>query len=389
MPSNGDGAEQSNDEATRQDSPPARSDSQPAAANTDMSSADGVRSNGGFYRPSLSAETTSTTAGNLDSAIEHMRQALNEVGKEETSNEERAKRMFRELVPSQNSIADERRKEYRYEYGPALFSNKDGCSCYCGKCSMSQDLSFIDMRTYLYTTPSTGETEVILTSNRLHFQALEANGAVLVPWTAFGSAHTQEHISEKCPPLRSNDDEDEDEDDNAPSHDLPVFHAFALSALPSLQTVNKHGLPPVRLVKGTAHKWTVKTLNAFMETPFDLNNVRFPPATLWPLAGAERNRLYRKFITHHQKYARCGNAKSDEFGDQVLKNAFKIYSILHMSPDIHQTDDLELDESLYLKKHITQPAGLIVPHGASQWACIARSVANSRVVQFNANFYEK
>ena len=88
MPSNGDGAEQSNDEATRQDSPPARSDSQPAAANTDMSSADGVRSNGGFYRPSLSAETTSTTAGNLDSAIEHMRQALNEVGKEETSNED-------------------------------------------------------------------------------------------------------------------------------------------------------------------------------------------------------------------------------------------------------------------------------------------------------------
>jgi hypothetical protein len=346
------------------------------------------RTNGGFFRPSVNAATTAQTTSTLDSAIEHMRQLLNVDGQQETSNAERARRMFLDLVPAQNLMADERRKEYKYEYGPALFSNKEGCSCFCGRCSMSQDLCFMDMRTYLYTTPGTGESEVILTSNRLHFQALEENGAVLIRWTAFGSSHTQQHIAEKCPPLRTS--ADEDEDGSAPAHDTAKFYPFSSEALPSLKHVQEQGLPPVRLVKGSSSSWTVKTLNEFMETPFDLGGIRFPPATLWPLQGNIRKQLYARFMEKYPTRASSRSHQNDQHGDQVLKNAFKIYSILHLTPppEITMSDDHILEEVTWTKKKLDNRPDILIPRGASEWACLAQDVARTRVHGFNASFYD-
>jgi len=64
------------------------------------------RTNGGFFRPSVNAATTAQTTSTLDSAIEHMRQVLNIDGQEDTSNAERARRMFLDVVPAQNLMAD-------------------------------------------------------------------------------------------------------------------------------------------------------------------------------------------------------------------------------------------------------------------------------------------
>ena len=84
MGSNGengeDGAQQSNAAGSRQDTPGAGSDSPKAGTITDMSAGDEPavpRSNGGFFRPSVTAATTAPeTTSTLDSAIEHMRQVL-------------------------------------------------------------------------------------------------------------------------------------------------------------------------------------------------------------------------------------------------------------------------------------------------------------------------
>ena len=64
------------------------------------------RTNGGFFRPSVNAATTAQTTSTLDSAIEHMRQVLNIDGQEDTSNAERARRVFLDVVPAQNLMAD-------------------------------------------------------------------------------------------------------------------------------------------------------------------------------------------------------------------------------------------------------------------------------------------
>jgi hypothetical protein len=58
------------------------------------------RTNGGFFRPSVNAATTAQTTSTLDSAIEHMRQVLNIDGQEDTSNAERARRVFLDVVPA-------------------------------------------------------------------------------------------------------------------------------------------------------------------------------------------------------------------------------------------------------------------------------------------------
>ena len=175
-------------------------------------------------------------AGDLDSVITRMQGILSADGR--STSAAQATYFMDKFIPALDASKDVVKQEYRHEYGNTLFGGP-GCQCFCGKCHLSQDLPFTEMRAFLYTGDS-GESEVILTCSEEQAARLERNGATQIRWTAFGRAHTADNIDEKCPPLR---DEVQGEEEDAPEW------LADLSELPSQADFAKYGLPRFHDIK--------------------------------------------------------------------------------------------------------------------------------------------
>jgi len=327
---------------------------------------------GSFFVPSQqqvgSAPGGPRRGGDLDSVITRMQGILSADGR--STSAAQATYFMDKFIPALDASKDVVKQEYRHEYGNTLFGGP-GCQCFCGKCHLSQDLPFTEMRAFLYTGDS-GESEVILTCSEEQAARLQRNGATQIRWTAFGRAHTADNIDEKCPPLR---DEVQGEEQDAPEW------LADLSELPSPADFAKYGLPRFHDIKD-GKSWTLAGLRAFFEKPMRFKGRVYPPGSMWPLDGQERTLAYGKGSPSSQ------NHPAKYWGDQNFKNAAKLYVLVHQPDSGFETTDE--NEKLNMTK-------INVAHSDSgesvSWAQRARSVAQTRtemseddIAQYSACF---
>ena len=315
---------------------------------------------GSFFVPSQQQGASAAAGGqrhggDLDSVITRMQGMLSADGR--CTAEAQATYFMDKFIPALDASKDVVKQEYRHEYGSALFGGP-GCQCFCGKCHLSQELPFTEMRAFLYTGDS-GQAEVILTCSDEQASRLQTNGATQIRWTAFGRAHTADNIDEKCPPLRDKVQHDEEE--------APEWLSD-LSSLPTSDDFVKNGLPSFNSIKD-GKSWTLASLRAFFEKPMRFNGRVYPPGCAWPMDGAERGLAYRKGSPA------AGNQGAKFWGDQNFKNAAKLYFAVHQPGSGFEDSDDTV--TLNMTRLIVDLAD---NNSSVPWAQKARQVAEQRLI---------
>jgi hypothetical protein len=322
---------------------------------------------GGFFVPAPTPAGGGTAApkrgGDLEGLVRRMKDMLS-ADKRDTIDAQ-ARYFTEHFVDALNQSKEVVKQEYRHEYGSAMFGGH-GCHCFCGKCHMSQDLPFTQMRAYLYA-PVGGDVEVILTCSAEQASQLEKSGAKPAHWTAFSRSHTAEQIAQKCPPVES-DDESGDGGDTSPEWDsdltLPTAHDFARNGLPHFNTMKRTG------------GWTIQSLQDLFEIPMKYKGLVYPPASMWPLTGQVRAALYRRHA--------CKGGNLPSFGDTNLKNAAKLYWwVCHDESGFKQEEpghklNMTAEDARAKAYYPTNPA----------WLDLARATAVERGVKYDMATYE-
>ena len=296
---------------------------------------------GGFYIPPspASAAAVAAAAGaaapafSLETAMERLRLQIPE--DERDSSESQARAFFERVIPCINGRASAVRGLYTAEYGAS--ASGTGCICLCGKCHLSYELPFAEMEAFLYTSADGEDPKVYLTSCSEHSKRLKHNGATSIPWVAFGKKLTLSDIDQQCPPKMS---EEELANMRANASAPPQF--LSTLPLPNKDQLSNIGLPPMNVLKthitsNHRSQWSLNTLRNFVELPCKWRGNVFPPAYQWPRDSKRRNNLYNKFTG--------SDRHKTHNGDQTLKDAAKLYWIVHHAdfPSISNPDDL-LDE---------------------------------------------
>ena len=278
----------------------------------------GANANGGFFVTSGAGQDTgqdTLRAGNLESVITRLQNVMSSDGRD--SNEDKAQYFIDRFIPALQQGAHIVKQEYTHEYGASLLGGP-GCQCFCGKCHMNHDLPFADMRAFLYTKTAGGEAEVILTCSEEQAAQLERNGARPVRWTAFGRSHTAEHIDEKCPPQKT-----DQQHDVAVDGETPEWFELDEQKLPSDTAFSGLGLPKPFTFIASKVSWTPDSLNDFFHKPMRYRGNIYPPGCMWPVKGNKRRLAYHK----GSGTTECKTAK--QYGDQNFKDAAKCYWWIH------------------------------------------------------------
>lgn len=332
-----------------------------AADDENMDDGDDVREHGSFYVPALQggAAQAPQSVGSLQDAIDRLMRKVPEECKD--CNDDLSRSFFERVIPTLNSAASALRGQYITEYG---LQSDSGCVCVCGKCAMNFDMPLADMQAFSYTRVQGQHPEIILVSSQDQADLLVRNGATKLRWTAFGKAHTSQHINEHCPRQISQQEARQHSVLQGPLHDATL-------ELPEPGVLSDTGLPPMKDLKDTLsqNKWTVSTLKNFFHLPFRFKTVVFPPLYMWPDTGQMRGKLYSKYTGVNK------NAK--EHGDQTFKNACRLYWwVFHPDSGLRGAEG-SLDENRVCN---SQDFHTAIPSGSAvNWVALMRKRVQSEI----------